>query len=826
MPRALRFFSYIPNAPEGEQSRSRTATTDMEAPVNSSLFSTFAIYQEHNQLHHIQAPEPLSIETDHIDVEATLDSSFPQQVMIPELDKAFIRLYTRFRNKYDLQFPDTPCAYCSQLLLPRNIIWKELDPDFEYPLLAKLQILPKIYTKNGQDYVAICKACKTEPGLLINPGPWPKCLIDLPHRSRMFLSPLTLQTSLGRTQSHQPWNNPYSTYRTLTGRMNITRNPRAIALFSGVIGAYLESNQCKINSGHDINLLKKCRKWLLEHNPVFARHDVRTELCINQLPRTDLFDEEAEVRPLNRPDIALNPEVYDERTQDEDYRYFRLPIASFQDNNRQTIGLLRSDPAIELLLFPILYPYGRGHWVRPVKDDRVRGRNTLLQNVQQKLNGAISHFREDHYWPGWAYMEIEAIRILQNNQRIVSGRTRQALDRRMPAFDLLQQSTYGPWSVINEKLTTAIPHFIRTGSSYFIENERKVKAMLGAYNIPSLFITLTFSEQWPAYKKIIASTGSKNTLPSDRPWEAIQYYYERLYWLKNQFFRKPKHSGFGALKELIVRQEFQQRGAIHSHMLLWCEKPIAQLIEESFVRADVPDPHLEPLLYELVIKFQIHTCQETLCGGPQAPTGQCRKGFPAPLSFTTYQEKGNLRYTYKRLLEADRWVVPYNAKLLLLWEGHCNVQYCTGTGLASYISKYVTKAEPKSLLNVRSNNFTTSHLLARRIGSMECMVLLLSFAIFTMTSGSMYLPTALPAMRTSTVKPAYLLEQNPDEPYYADALKKYFARPNVEGPESCTYFEYFSRYLVSKAKQSNRQGFQDSNGYYIYPRLKVIDIAF
>jgi len=181
-----------------------------------------------------------------------------------------------------------------------------------------------------------------------------------------------------------------------------------------------------------------------------------------------------------------------------------------------------------------------------------------------------------------------------------------------------------------------------------------------------------------------------------------------------------------------------------------------------------------------------------------------------------------LRYTYKRVSEADQWVVPYNAKLLLLWEGHCNVQYCTGTGLASYISKYVTKAEPKSLLNVQSSNHTTSHLLARRMGSMECMVLLLSFSIFNMTSGSIYLPTALPAMRTSTVKPAYLLEQDPDKPYYPDALEKYFARPNVEGPQSCTYFEYFSRYLVSKSKQSKRKGWQDRNGYYIYPRSKVI----
>ena len=239
-------------------------------------------------------------------------------------------------------------------------------------------------------------------------------------------------------------------------------------------------------------------------------------------------------------------------------------------------------------------------------------------------------------------MEIEAICILQNNQRIVSGRTRQALDRRMPASDLLQQSIYGPWSVINEKLTTSIPHFIRTGDTYFAENEQKTKAMLGACGTPTIFVTLTFNEQWPAYRKIISSTGSKNTLASDRPWEAVQYYYERLYWLRSQFFRKPQNSGFGSLNELIERQEFQNRGAIHSHDLLWCEKSVEQLINESYIRADVPDPNMEPLLHELIIKFQIHTCKDTLCDGPQAPTEQCQKGFPAPLSSVTYLQENDL----------------------------------------------------------------------------------------------------------------------------------------------------------------------------------------
>ncbi len=48
MPLALQFLSYIPGAPENKQSRSRTVIADREAPLNNSLFSTFAIYQEQN----------------------------------------------------------------------------------------------------------------------------------------------------------------------------------------------------------------------------------------------------------------------------------------------------------------------------------------------------------------------------------------------------------------------------------------------------------------------------------------------------------------------------------------------------------------------------------------------------------------------------------------------------------------------------------------------------------------------------------------------------------------------------------------------------------
>jgi hypothetical protein len=167
-------------------------------------------------------------------------------------------------------------------------------------------------------------------------------------------------------------------------------------------------------------------------------------------------------------------------------------------------------------------------------------------------------------------------------------------------------------------------------------------------------------------------------------------------------------------------------------------------------------------------------------------------------------------------------IVPYNASLLLLYEGHCNVQFCTSGGLAAYISKYVTKSEPKSLVKVNGGNHVTSHLLARRRSSMENMVLLLSFPIFNMTSGSLYLPTSMPSMRASTVKAAHLLALDPEDPYYADALEKYFARPAGDVFDGLTYFDYFRNHSVCRSYMSGRRGgVKDDKGYWVFPRQKA-----
>jgi len=593
-----------------------------------------------------------------------------------------------------------------------------------------------------------------------------------------------------------------------------------------MLGAWLESHRCnQYDQGHDQDALRECRDWLLENNAVFQRNDVRAYLQVgNPLPLAHLIDENGdERRPPNRPDLVMNPFQYEQHTRDEHFRHNRLPVGAVQASPDQALlpTLYRSDPDVEVLAFPHLYPYGRGQWVEGTRTEQGRLQYTRHMDVKNKLNSVSSAFRDDWYWPSWAYQEIEATRIFQNTRRLIDNKTRQAVDNRLPQHQLLQQSAYGLSSIINEAITHTIPACIRTGESYFLEKERLTNSVLSTHGLPQLWITLTFNDDWPEFQEILQRTEDK--LASNHPWEGIQYYYERIHNLKDKFW-KTSSAKFGKLLELIERFEFQLRGAIHSHCLLWTEKSINQLIQEGFIRADIPDPEKEPKLHALVMKYQIHKCKSNICGGI-GPYGKCSKGFPADPSDRTYHQPPNPRYTYKRT-EQDIWVSPYNAELLLLWEGHLNVQFVTSQGLAAYITKYVTKSEPLSAVNVNGMTSMQKHVLARRIGSMEVMVLALGFDIFRSSSGSMYIPTALPEMRNFAVRPPMDIEYDPDNPYFPDALEKYFARP--QSYEVLTYFQYFGQCEITKARRYNkngpREGYQDQLGYWVYKRKKPVII--
>ena len=118
MPPARHFLSYISRLPQKQQLHNCFITTNHPLMANDTgLFSTFAIYQGQNQLGRTRTQPATSIEERSNTSETIISASPSLPHEVPELNKTFMQLYNQFCNKYNLQFPDTPCAYCSLLLL-------------------------------------------------------------------------------------------------------------------------------------------------------------------------------------------------------------------------------------------------------------------------------------------------------------------------------------------------------------------------------------------------------------------------------------------------------------------------------------------------------------------------------------------------------------------------------------------------------------------------------------------------------------------------------------------------------------------------------------
>ena len=111
----------------------------------------------------------------------------------------------------------------------------------------------------------------------------------------------------------------------------------------------------------------------------------------------------------------MNPLQYDSETRNEEYN--RLTLGRIRGSHcaGNMPELFRTDPDVEVLLFPHLYPYGRGQWMQQPLGNNVHREYTQFKDVKVKLNSVNPVFRSDWYCPDWAYQEMEARRINQNN---------------------------------------------------------------------------------------------------------------------------------------------------------------------------------------------------------------------------------------------------------------------------------------------------------------------------------------------------------------------------------------------------------------------------
>ena len=151
--------------------------------------------------------------------------------------------------------------------------------------------------------------------------------------------------------------------------------------------------------------------------------------------------------------------------------------------------------------------------------------------------------------------------------------------------------------------------------------------------------------------------------------------------------------------------EFQKRGLPHAHLLLFLhldnKYPSSDKIDQ-IILAEIPSQQDDPELYSLVKTHMVHgPCGTLNPGSPCMKEGKCSRFDPKMFQphtvldvdgFPVYRRRNNGHAIEKNGVIIDnRYIVPYNPRLLRKYQAHINIEWCNQSTSIKYLFKYINK---------------------------------------------------------------------------------------------------------------------------------------
>ncbi|KAH1188492.1 Replication protein A DNA-binding subunit B [Glycine max] len=304
-------------------------------------------------------------------------------------------------------------------------------------------------------------------------------------------------------------------------------------------------------------------------------------------------------------------------------------------------------------------------------DDKKRKRNRLTMRewfsyrLQCRSNESMTLLNSRRLFQqfvvdGYTMVESERLSYIRNNQKKL----------RVDKFCSLQQSLDdGSRRGLNKGKRVILPSTFVGNPRYMDQLYFDGMAICSHVGFPNLLITLTCNPNWPEIHRFLNPLNLKAADRLDLISRVFKLKYEQM------------------LMDLTK-----------NHML---GKVIAYETDQ-IISAEIPSRQDDRELYSLVKNHMVHgPCGSLNPGSPCMKKGKCSRFYPKMFQshtvldangFPVYHRRNNGNAIEKNGVIVDnRYIVPYNPRLLRKYQAHINIEWCNQNTSIKYLFKYVNK---------------------------------------------------------------------------------------------------------------------------------------
>jgi len=471
--------------------------------------------------------------------------------------------------------------------------------------------------------------------------------------------------------------------------------------------------------------LLQCLRYLKEHNPYYSDIEIDDNIIssypedgfISDVPH---FDAEEEGQGYDR---TMPSNVHDtnlqERFRSMLHRRGVIPFpaqASDPTNEYTTPGLLT-------MAFPALFPNGEAQYMRDTRWPI--SKMSFPQYAHHLLSHSEPRFRKHLVFKFFCYNFMRRNTTMLN---INFGVKKQVLTNLSPE-QIKRQLSDPAFQKKLHMFTTSIPGT----PGYWNTQRSRLLSMLQDRGMPAFFLTLSSNDKYWKPLRTLYNLNDDDSLADavkDDPFPTVCYFRAKL----DAFLKRVVYEKMG-VTDHYFKVEFQGRGSIHVHILLWhpCTNEIfvnntfnrerAIYWADQFVSACSSQPPNDSITTDELTKGpeDINDVIEhatnilplimrhTQCGPHCQRRGKCRFNYPKPLvenTTVTVENNGQRAMHYKR---NDQLVLPHHKFFLGSWGANMDLQLIVSVKkLAVYLLSYVLKTERMTLSQDKIASIITS----------------------------------------------------------------------------------------------------------------------